>query len=96
MRKIIDLALGTTVDVALTDDERTQLDNDRILWDNEAPAREMEMIRNHRNNLLIETDWRATSDLTMSDAWKTYRQELRDIPASNTVYADVTWPPKPE
>ena len=37
----------------------------------------------------------ATSDLTMSDAWKTYRQELRDVPASNTVYKDVTWPTKP-
>ncbi|SUZ59482.1 uncharacterized protein METZ01_LOCUS12336 [marine metagenome] len=56
----------------------------------------MEMIRNHRNNLLAETDWMALPDVTMSDAWKTYRQELRDIPASNTVYADVTWPPKPE
>ena len=31
----------------------------------------------------------------VSDAWKTYRQELRDIPASNTTYVDVTWPTKP-
>ena len=96
MRKIIDLALGTTVDVALTDDERTQLDNDRILWDNEAPSREMAQIRNYRNGLLSETDWMALGDVTMSDAWKTYRQELRDIPATNTIFKDVTWPPKPE
>ena len=53
-------------------------------------------IRRHRDNLLTETDWMANSDVTMSDEWKTYRQELRDIPASNTVYEDVTWPPKPE
>lgn len=32
-----------------------------------------------RNVLLSETDWMASSDLTMSDKWKTYRQELRDI-----------------
>ena len=58
-------------------------------------AREMKEIREHRYRLLTETDWMATSDLTMSDAWKTYRQELRDVPASNTVYKDVTWPTKP-
>ena len=59
-------------------------------------AREMTSIREHRDNLLTETDWMALGDVTMSDAWKTYRQELRDIPASNTVYKDVTWPTKPE
>jgi len=32
-----------------------------------------------RNVLLAETDWMANSDVTMSDKWKTYRQELRDI-----------------
>ena len=26
-----------------------------------------------------ECDWRANSDIAMSDEWKTYRQELRDI-----------------
>ena len=58
-------------------------------------AREMDEIRNHRDGLLTETDWMANSDVTMSDAWKTYRQVLRDIPASNTVYANVTWPTQP-
>ena len=57
--------------------------------------REMDEIRNHRDGLLTETDWMALGDVTMSDAWKTYRQKLRDIPASNTTYADVTWPTKP-
>ncbi len=64
-------------------------------YKDEAPTREMEAIRNHRDNLLTETDWMALGDVTMSDAWKTYRQELRDIPASNTVYKDVTWPTQP-
>ena len=52
--------------------------------------------RFERNFLLAETDWTGISDLTMSDAMKTYRQELRDIPASNTIYENVTWPTKPE
>ena len=84
------------VDMPLTAEEETARDAEEKEWTDGAAAREMEQIRNYRNGLLTATDWRATSDLTMSDAWKTYRQELRDIPASNTVYADVTWPTKPE
>ena len=41
----------------------------------------IENLRIQRNSLLRETDWRANSDLTMSDNWKTYRQELRDLPS---------------
>ena len=76
----------------------SQADQDKWTkeWNDEAPTREMEEIRNYRNVLLTETDWMANSDVTMSDAWKTYRQDLRDIPASNTVYENVSWPTKPE
>ena len=35
-------------------------------------------LRFKRNSLLAETDWTANSDVTMSDAMKTYRQQLRD------------------
>ena len=37
--------------------------------------------RIERNRRLAETDWMANSDVTMTDAWKTYRQALRDLPA---------------
>ena len=84
------------VRMPLTAEEETERDAEEKEWADGRPAREMELIRNHRNGLLTETDWRAFPDVTMSDAWKTYRQELRDIPASNTVYENVTWPPKPE
>ena len=84
------------VNMPLTAEEETARDAEEKEWTDGRPAREMEMIRGHRNNLLTETDWMGFSDVTLSDAWKTYRQELRDIPASNTVYADVTWPTKPE
>ena len=83
------------VSMPLTAEEETARDVEEKEWADEAPTREMEMIRKHRDNLLTETDWMALGDVTMSDAWKTYRQLLRDIPASNTTYADVTWPIKP-
>ena len=41
----------------------------------------LDELREKRNNLLAETDWMANSDVTMSDDWKTYRQELRDLPS---------------
>ena len=93
---IVDLNTKEVKTVELTDDEIAQIAKEHAEWDLGHPAREMVAIRKDRNSLLTETDWMANSDVTMSDAWKTYRQELRDIPASNTVYKDVTWPPKPE
>ena len=45
-------------------------------------AEPMKLLREERNKRLAATDWRASSDLTLADAWKTYRQALRDLPAS--------------
>ena len=39
----------------------------------------LKALRQKRNSLLAQTDWLGSSDVTMSDAWKNYRQELRDI-----------------
>ena len=66
-------------------------------------AEAMRLLREERNILLSETDWRASSDLTLSDAWKTYRQALRDIttqtPKLDSNYeldlTSVTWPTEP-
>jgi hypothetical protein len=52
-------------------------------------------IREQRDNLLEETDWMANSDVTMSDDWKTYRQQLRDLPSNTSDPANPTWPTKP-
>ena len=84
------------VNMPLTAEEETARDAEEKTWADGRPAREMEMIRNNRNGLFTATDWTANSDVTMSDAMKTYRQMLRDIPASNTVYEDVDWGTKPE
>ena len=62
-------------------------------------------MRQTRNMILQETDWMANSDVTMSDDWKKYRQDLRDI--TKTVTDDKVryamgddmfhsgWPTKP-
>ena len=67
-------------------------------------AEPMRLLRIERDRRLTSCDWRASSDLTISDAWKTYRQALRDLPASASPSLDsnynldltaVTWPTEP-
>ena len=64
----------------------------------------MKLLRQERNERLAACDWRASSDLTLADAWKTYRQTLRDLPASaspkldtdgNLDMTSVTFPTEP-
>ena len=67
-------------------------------------AEPMRLLREERDNKLAACDWRASSDLTITDAWKTYRQALRDLPASaspkvdasgNLDMSSVTFPTEP-
>ena len=52
--------------------------------------KELENVRIERNRLLAETDWMCFPDSpTMSDAWKKYRQDLRDITKTATSLDDV-------
>lgn len=55
----------------------------------------LQQLREVRNAKLGETDWWACSDLTMTDAQKKYRQDLRDITKTATSLDDVKWPEKP-
>ena len=58
-------------------------------------AEPMRLLREERDRKLAETDWWASSDLTMSQAQTDYRQALRDITDNATSLDDVTWPTKP-
>jgi len=60
----------------------------------EILATKWQGVRSQRNIKLAATDWRASSDLTLSDAWKTYRQALRDIPTQSDP-DNITWPTEP-
>ena len=54
----------------------------------------MAIIRDTRDGLLGDTDYFGLSDVTMSDEMTTYRQDLRDLPASVDVDNPV-YPTKP-
>ena len=67
-------------------------------------AESMRLLRVERDKRLTACDWRASSDLTISDIWKTYRKALRDLPATATPKLDsnyeldltsVSWPTEP-
>jgi hypothetical protein len=53
-------------------------------------------VRNQRDRLLSDSDWRALSDNTLSPAWASYRQALRDITGQAGFPYAVTWPTTPE
>ena len=56
-------------------------------------------LRHMRNILLRESDWTQFTDSPLSDSkkteWKTYRQNLRDLPATESDPENVTFPTKP-
>ena len=60
-----------------------------------AAAEPMKLLRAERDRLIAETDWWASSDLSMTAAQTTYRQALRDITETYSSLADVVWPSKP-
>ena len=67
-------------------------------------AEPLRLLRLERDSLLKQTDWRASSDLIISEEWKIYRQRLRDLPAGNSPdldsngkldFSSVNWPTPP-
>ena len=84
--------------VAFTAEEETAWDNAETAWGNGALSRAQASLREKRNRLLAETDFYALSDVTMSDDMKTYRQDLRDLPAGKDTVEkcdNATFPTKP-
>jgi len=73
--------------VLVTYDKRT---------DEQKAADNLQDLRRVRDILLTETDWWASSDLTMTAEQTAYRQALRDITETYTSLDDVVWPTKPE
>jgi len=85
--------------VEMTDAEQKEFDDRNTAWEKDAPNRRMTELRRQRDMILAETDWMANSDVTMSDAWKTYRQALRDITSqtpSDDKLSNINFPTKPK
>jgi hypothetical protein len=80
--------------------------NEYKIIDGEAVIRTdnvLEILRNKRNELLNQSDWTQVNDSPLSDSkkqeWATYRQSLRDLPATYQLVnniADVIFPTMPE
>ena len=68
----------------ITGAEKTQLEADRKAFADKSADRKLIQIKEIRLEKLKETDYLALGDVTMSDAWKTKRQEWRDIPQNNS------------
>ena len=59
----------------------------------------MQNLRGERNQKLMETDFYALTDSSLSDEMKAYRQQLRDITQDLETVEDVNsviWPTEPE
>ena len=91
----------TWLDAKQTQPTETEVNSKIAELDN---AEAMRLLRIERDTRIAKTDWRASSDLTLASAWSTYRQALRDLPASTTPklgsdydldLTSVTWPTEP-
>ena len=92
-KKIIyDFSTNKTVTRDLTSEEQKELDAQKP-----NAEKQLATLRLERNFLLSETDWWASSDLTMTDAQKKYRQDLRDITKTYQSLSDkdFAFPTKP-
>jgi len=84
--------------IELTGSELAELEAKEQAWIDGALDRALDGLREKRNYLLKETDWMANSDVTMSEAMRTYRQQLRDITNDLTTVDEVNavvFPTKP-
>ena len=93
MKKIVD-----GVEIEMTDAEIASRQAEEKQNLEGTLVQRMAKLRNERNNLLAETDWMASSDITMSNDWKTYRQALRDITKTeptDMALSNITFPTKP-
>ena len=72
--------VGDRPDKVLSQSEKEKIANEWNDYEkNIKPLLDLESLREARNIKLANTDWWASSDLTMTDAQKKYRQDLRDI-----------------
>jgi hypothetical protein len=91
----IEVTASGCVEVPLTADEITVIEADRKFEKEEDPKRTMSRIRFERDHLLQQTDWWGAEDQTMNEAQKTYRQALRDYPATYEADNSSAFPIKP-
>jgi DNA/RNA-binding domain of Phe-tRNA-synthetase-like protein len=92
MKLVVDLEKKTEVYEPLSKGELAQRDRD-------AKASGELLLRADRDALLSSSDWTQGPDAPLSEkkkeAWASYRQELRDLPAKTKDPLKVKWPEAP-
>ena len=94
---------GSSHSIILSDD-LTKIEE---LYKSGIEVEKQRLLREERDERLAETDWIVTQSLEkgeeIPEKWKTYRQALRDLPATSTPelneykqLSNITWPTKPE
>ena len=78
MSKCFDATTKTIRDY--TSEEQADYDARMKALNDSIVPRKLEAIRKLRNEKLIETDYLAFADNTLSDEMKTFRQSMRDVP----------------
>ena len=65
-------------------------------WSEISDSLYLTRLRNWRNDELASTDWTQVADAPVDKAaWATYRQALRDLPASNADPRQIELPAQP-
>ena len=83
------------VRVDFTPEEEAARDAEEAVWAAGAFDRAIANLREDRNRRLVNTDWYALQDVTLTEDMRDYRQALRDLPEGlSTVddVANVVWP----
>jgi len=83
------------VRIQFTPEEEIVKDAEKAAWAAGANDRAFAELREKRDQLLHDTDWWASSDLSITEAQTSYRQALRDLPANTPDPANPTWPVAP-
>ena len=85
-QKVVD-----NVYIDLTPEEEAELDAQAEAFD-----LDLSRVRGERNGLLRGSDWTQLGDAALGDhtaeEWATYRQALRDLPATYSRVSEVVWP----
>lgn len=94
-KALVDCATGTTTITPLTSEEQAQQTADAAV----AADAQWEVLRAERDTRLSACDWTQLPDNGLApadvDAWATYRQALRDLPANTTDPGNPVWPVPP-
>ena len=83
-------------EIPLNADEIKEFEDFQKAWADGQAERDMAVLRKERNAKLTASDWTQSRDITLSndDAWKSYRSQLRDFPATVDLN-NITWPKEP-